>query len=58
MSLLSNEPRYKPIIELKSKKCIETVLQTLSDHVTIKINGSLTCEDVFRTVVSILDSAG
>ena len=53
MSLLSNKPRYKPIIELKSKKCIETVLQPLSDHVTIKINGSLTCEDVFRTVVSM-----
>ena len=53
MSLLSNKPRYKPIIELKSKNCIETVLQPLSDHVTIKINGSLTCEDVFRTVVSM-----
>jgi putative transposase len=53
MSLLSNKPRYKPIIELKSKKCIETVLRPLSDHVTIKINGSLTCEDVFRTVVSM-----
>ena len=53
MSLLLNKPEYKPRIELKSKKCIETVLQPLSDHVTIKINGSLTCEDVFRTVVSM-----
>ncbi len=53
MSLLSNKPGYKPRIELKSKKCIETVLQPLLDHVTIKINGSLTCESVFRTFVSM-----
>ena len=28
-------------------------MQPLTDHVTIKINGSLTSEDVFRTVLSM-----
>ena len=53
MSLLSNNPLFNPKIELKSKKCIDTVLRPLSDHVTIKINGSLTSEDIFRTVISM-----
>ena len=50
---LSNKPEFNPKIELKSKKCIDTVLRPLSDHVTIKINGSLTSEDIFRTVISM-----
>src|SRR5665647_970348 len=53
MSLLSYKPIYRPNIELKSKECIDAVLQPLTDHVTIKINGSLTSEDVFRTVLSM-----
>ena len=53
MSLLSNKLGFNPKIELKSKKCIDTLLQPLSDHVTIKINGSLTSEDIFRTVISM-----
>jgi len=53
MSLLSHKPGYGSKIELKSKECIDTVLRPLTDHVTIKINGSLTSEDVFRTVVSM-----
>ena len=53
MSLLSNKPGLNPKIELKSKKCIDTVLRPLSDHVTININGSLTSEDIFRTVISM-----
>ncbi len=53
MSLLSNKSGYYPKIELKPKKCIDTVLRPLSDHVTININGSLTGEDVFRTVISM-----
>ena len=53
MSLLSNKPGFNPRIELKSKKCIDTVLRPLSDHVTIKINGPLTSEDIFRTVISM-----
>jgi phage terminase large subunit-like protein len=50
---LSNKRGYNPKIELKSKKCIYTVLRPLSDHVTIKINGSLTGED--RPKVSTVD---
>jgi putative transposase len=53
MPLLSYKSGYNSKIELKSKKCIDTVLQPLSDHVTIKINGSLTSEDIFRTVISM-----
>ena len=53
MPLLSNKSGYRPRIELKSRKCIDTVLQPLSDHVTIKINGSLTSEDIFHTAVSM-----
>ncbi|AKB70029.1 ISH3 family transposase [Methanosarcina mazei] len=40
-------------LELKSKYCIDLVLQPLTSHVTIKINGSLTSEDIIRTVVSL-----
>jgi len=53
MSLLSYKPVYRPKIELKSKECIDAILQPLKDHVTIKINGSLTSEDVFRNVLSM-----
>ena len=53
MSILLYKPVYRPKIELKSKECVDTVLQSLIDHVTIKINGSLTSEDVFRTVLSM-----
>src|SRR5450756_1949498 len=53
MSLLPSEHVYSPKIGLKSKECIDFVLQPLKDHVTIKVNGSLTSEDIFRTVVSM-----
>lgn len=53
MSLLPSKSGHSPKIELKSKECIDAVLQPLKDHVTIKINGSLTCEDIFRTVVNM-----
>ncbi|HEY3361703.1 MAG TPA: ISH3 family transposase [Methanosarcina sp.] len=53
MSLLSSKSGSGLKIELKSKECINAVLQTLKDHVTIKINGSLTCEDIFLTVVNM-----
>ncbi|AKB29087.1 hypothetical protein MSSIT_2368 [Methanosarcina siciliae T4/M] len=53
MSLLSYKPGNNPKLELKAKECIDAVLRSLTDHVTIKINGSLTSEDVFRTVVSM-----
>jgi putative transposase len=53
MSLLPSKSGYCPKIGLKSKECVDAVLQPLKDHVTIKINGSLTCEDIFRTVVNM-----
>ena len=53
MSLLPHKQGYSPKIGLKSKECIDFVLQPLKDHVTIKVNGSLTSEDIFRTVVSM-----
>src|SRR5659263_659879 len=53
MSLLSHKHGSSPKIELKSKECIDLVLQPLKYHVTIKVNGSLTSEDIFRTVVSM-----
>lgn len=53
MSHSSYNPGYSPKIELKSKECIDTVLRPLNDHVTVKINGSLTSEDIFRIVVSM-----
>lgn len=53
MSFLQSKPEYNSKIELKSKECIDTVLRPLNDHITIKINGSLTSEDVFHTVVSM-----
>jgi len=40
-------------MELRSKECIDAVLQSLTDHVTIKINGSLTSESIFHTVVNM-----
>jgi putative transposase len=53
MSLLPYKHEYSPKIGLKSKECIDFVLHPLNDHVTIKVNGSLTSEDIFRTVVSM-----
>src|SRR5674536_67416 len=53
MSLLSYKHGSSPKIELKSKECIRDRLQPLKYHVTIKVNGSLTSEDIFRTVVSM-----
>ena len=53
MSFLSYKHGFSPKIELKSKECIDLVLQPLKYHVTIKVNGSLTSEDIFRTVVSM-----
>src|SRR5512139_570519 len=53
MSFSSFKPGYTRKVELKSKECIDYVLQPLKDHVTIRINGSLTCEDIFRTVVNM-----
>jgi len=53
MSLFPSKSGYGSKIELRSKECIDAVLQPLKDHVIIKINGSLTCENIFRTVVNM-----
>jgi hypothetical protein len=53
MSLLTYQRKYSPKIGLKSKDCIDFVLKPLTDHVTIKVNGSLTSKDIFLTVVSM-----
>jgi putative transposase len=53
MSLLSYKCGYDSKIELKSKNCLDLVLKPLTSHITLKINGSLTSEDIIRTVVSL-----
>ena len=53
MPLLPYKCIYDSKIELKSKYCIDSVLQPLTSHVTLKINGSLSSEDIIRTVVSL-----
>ena len=53
MSLLSYKRSFSPKIGLKSKECIDLILKPLTDHVTIKVNGSLTSKDIFLTVMSM-----
>jgi putative transposase len=53
MYFLSYKHDSNSKIGSKSKECIDLVLQPLKDHVTIKVNVSLTSEDIFRTVVSM-----
>ena len=42
-----------PRIELRSKECIDNVLQPLIDHINLPINGSLTSKDLYHTVISM-----
>jgi len=53
MSVKSKGFVYRSKIELRSKECIDHVIQPLIDHIQIPINGSLTCKDIFQTLVSI-----
>ena len=53
MSFLSSKGGYSSKIELKSKYCIDSVLEPLISHITLRINGSLTSEDFIRTVVNM-----
>ena len=53
MPFFTSKPLYSSKIELKSKYCIDSVLEPLTSHITIKVNGSLTSEDIIRTVVSL-----
>ncbi|MCM1987737.1 ISH3 family transposase, partial [Methanococcoides seepicolus] len=47
-----------PRVELRSKECIDTVLKPLTDNIKIKINGSLTCKDIFHTTVCMAVDKG
>jgi len=53
MPLLSYKCIYGSKLELKSKYCLDLVLQPLTSHVALKIKGSLTSEDIIRIVVSL-----
>jgi hypothetical protein len=53
MFLLLDKRGYDLRIGLKSNECIDLVLKPLTDHATIKVNGSLTSTNIFHTVVSI-----
>ncbi|WP_292468366.1 ISH3 family transposase [Methanolobus sp.] len=51
MSLLASNPNTCAKVELRPKECIDTVLKSLTDNITININGSLTCKDLFYTAI-------
>jgi putative transposase len=53
MSFLISKGVYSSKMELKSKYYIDSVLEPLTSHITLRINGSLTSEDVIRTVVNM-----
>lgn len=40
-------------VRLKSKDCVDGVLQPLVDHIDIKINGSLSSRDLYQTVLNM-----
>ncbi len=51
MSLLSFNSSPHSKVELRPKKCIDSVLKPLTDNIDIKINGSLTCKDLFYAAI-------
>jgi len=53
MSFLIFKGVYSFKMELTSKYCIDSVLEPLTSHITLRINGSLTSEDVIRTVLNM-----
>jgi putative transposase len=53
MSFSTSKGVYSSKLELKSKYCIDSVLEPFTSHITLRINGSLTSEDVIRNVVSL-----
>ncbi|WP_406660963.1 hypothetical protein V7O66_00100 [Methanolobus sp. ZRKC3] len=38
-------------LELRSKEGIDNILKPLTDNISSKVNGSLTCKDIYHTVV-------
>ena len=53
MVFKSHNYACNPRIELRSKECIDNVLQPLIDHINLPINGSLTSKDLYHTVISM-----
>lgn len=53
MFFLLHKYIYGSKLELKSKYCLDLVLQPLTSHVALRIKGSLTSEDIIRIVVSL-----
>ncbi|MDW7758992.1 MAG: hypothetical protein SCH72_15010, partial [Desulfuromonadales bacterium] len=53
MNPKSNGLACRSRIELRSKECIDNILQPLVDNIQIPINGSLTSKDIFQTTISM-----
>ena len=53
MSFKSRNSTCTPILELRSKECIDNVLKPLLTHLPLSINGSLTCRDVYHSIISM-----
>ena len=53
MNPKSNGLACKSRIELRSKECIDNILQPLVDNIQIPIKGSLTGKDIFQTAISM-----
>ncbi len=53
MNPKSKELACKSRIELRSKECIDNILQPLVDNIQMPINGSLTSKDIFQTAISM-----
>ena len=53
MNPKSNDLACRSRIELRSKECIDNILQPLVDNIQIPINGSLTSKDIFQTAISM-----
>ncbi len=53
MNPKSNGLACKSRIELRSKECIDNILQPLVDNIQIPINGSLTRKEIFQTAISM-----
>ena len=53
MVLKSQQCTNTQKVELRSKECVEHVLQPLVEHIGIPINGSLTCQDLYQTIIGM-----
>lgn len=51
MSFVSSNTQTNHKVELRPKKCIDAVLKPLTDNIDIKINGPLTCKNLFQAAI-------